>query len=211
MGICGALGLLLWGREVTSRHSHRISTSWTSATRLRDARSRPQRRLGALLGPLASIKMCVGIGLVEGARCALAISDFRFIGGTLGTVAGEKIRLIACEALAERLPLVSLVCSGGVRIQDGTLGLVQMAKSNAAVQKLLDAGMPHLSWLSARAGKRCMFGRLPPVAQCECLHPVIGVGASNLDVVPIGRWLRDDGSRRGCGVISNRLSCRKRE
>ncbi len=110
----------------------------------------------------ASGSMCVGIGLVEGARCALTISDFRFMGGTLGAVAGEKIRLIAGEAHAERLPLVSLVCSGGVRMQDGTLGLVQMAKSNAAVQKLLDAGLPHIVILA----DPCTGGALASYATC---------------------------------------------
>jgi len=88
--------------------------------------------------------LVTGVGTVGGAACALAVSDFRFMGGTLGAAAGEKLRLICELARARQLPLVSLVCSGGVRMQDGTLGLVQMAKTTAAVQDLMASGLPHI-------------------------------------------------------------------
>jgi acetyl-CoA carboxylase carboxyl transferase subunit beta len=90
----------------------------------------------------------VGIGKIEGRACALAVSDFRFFGGTLGAACGEKIRLLCEVARAEQLPLITLTCSGGARMQDGTLGLVQMAKTNAAIIGLLQQGIPYISILT---------------------------------------------------------------
>ena len=90
----------------------------------------------------------VGIGQIKGRACALAVSDFRFFGGSLGAACGEKIRLLCEVAQAERLPLIALTCSGGARMQDGTLGLVQMAKTNAAIMRLLRQGIPYISILT---------------------------------------------------------------
>ena len=90
----------------------------------------------------------VGVGEIDGIRAALAISDFRFFGGTLGAVAGEKLALIAQRAREEHLPLVTVTCSGGVRMQDGTLGLAQMAKTVVAMEGVMAAGLSCVSVLA---------------------------------------------------------------
>ena len=92
--------------------------------------------------------MRVGIGVMGDMRVAMALSDFRFLGGTLGAVAGEKLWLICQIAREEQLPLLSVTCSGGVRMQDGTLGLAQMAKSVAAVNLLIESNLPYVSILA---------------------------------------------------------------
>ncbi|HET6345649.1 MAG TPA: carboxyl transferase domain-containing protein, partial [Myxococcota bacterium] len=90
----------------------------------------------------------VGIGTIQDVRCAIAISDFRFFGGTLGAVAGEKLWRLCQLAREEHLPLVTVTCSGGVRMQDGTLGLAQMAKTVAAVHSVMESNLHYISILA---------------------------------------------------------------
>jgi acetyl-CoA carboxylase carboxyl transferase beta subunit len=78
----------------------------------------------------------------------LAVFDFRFVGGTLGAVAGERLARAAERAAGERRPLVVVTSSGGARMQEGSWALLQMAKVNAAVAALHDAAVPHLTVLS---------------------------------------------------------------
>jgi acetyl-CoA carboxylase carboxyl transferase subunit beta len=82
----------------------------------------------------------VGQGAIEGRGCQLAVMDFAFMGGSMGSVVGEKFSR-ACTAAAEReLPLVAVTASGGARMQEGILSLMQMPKTVCAVEDLHDAG-----------------------------------------------------------------------
>ncbi len=84
--------------------------------------------------------MLVGLGAIEGRPIVLAILDFVFMGGSMGEVVGEKFAL-ACElAAAEKRPLVCFTASGGARMHEGILSLMQMAKTCAALQSLSEAG-----------------------------------------------------------------------
>ena len=65
--------------------------------------------------------------------------DFGFMGGSMGAVVGEKVARAAEAALAERVPLVVVSASGGARMQEGTLALMQLAKTMAALERLRDA------------------------------------------------------------------------
>jgi acetyl-CoA carboxylase carboxyl transferase subunit beta len=87
----------------------------------------------------------IGAGCIEGARAALAALDFEFMGGSMGSVVGEKIARVAERAVAERLPLVVFSASGGARMQEGALSLMQLAKTSAAIARLHDARLPYLS------------------------------------------------------------------
>jgi acetyl-CoA carboxylase carboxyl transferase beta subunit len=78
----------------------------------------------------------------------LAAFDFRFVGGTLSIVAGERLARGMEQALASRLPYVLVTASGGARMQEGVLALMQMAKVNAAVGRLDSAGVPYFSVLT---------------------------------------------------------------
>ena len=70
-----------------------------------------------------------GTGTIAGTRVAMCVMDFAFMGGSMGTVVGEKVTRAAEHALAERLPLIVVSASGGARMQEGTLSLMQLAKT----------------------------------------------------------------------------------
>ena len=78
----------------------------------------------------------------------LGVMDFAFMGGSLGTGTGERICLAAEKAIAERRPLVICSASGGARMHEGILSLMQMAKTAAAIGRLKDAGLPFISVLT---------------------------------------------------------------
>jgi acetyl-CoA carboxylase carboxyl transferase subunit beta len=86
-----------------------------------------------------------GTGAIEGHRIAICGMDFAFMGGSMGSVVGEKVTRAAEFALDERVPLVTISASGGARMQEGTLALMQLAKTCAAVGRLHDDGVPFIS------------------------------------------------------------------
>jgi len=88
------------------------------------------------------------VGSVEGVPAVLASMEYRFIGGSMGSAVGEKITRAAERALAEKKPLVIISCSGGARMQEGILSLMQMAKISAAIARLRGAGLPFISILA---------------------------------------------------------------
>jgi acetyl-CoA carboxylase carboxyl transferase subunit beta len=81
-----------------------------------------------------------GLGAIEGRAVVVAVLDFSFLGGSMGEVVGEKIALAAELARLERRPLVLFVGSGGARMHEGIISLMQMAKTSAALAEFNDAG-----------------------------------------------------------------------
>ncbi|MEY2807232.1 MAG: acetyl-CoA carboxylase, carboxyltransferase subunit beta [Planctomycetia bacterium] len=81
-----------------------------------------------------------GLGAIHGRKVVLAVLDFSFLGGSMGEVVGEKIALAADLARRERVPLVIFTSSGGARMHEGMLSLLQMAKTSAALASLNEAG-----------------------------------------------------------------------
>ncbi|HYZ77570.1 MAG TPA: acetyl-CoA carboxylase carboxyltransferase subunit beta [Gaiellaceae bacterium] len=97
---------------------------------------------------LAEAEVSTGLGeaivtgqaAIEGLPCELAVMDFSFMGGSMGSVVGEKLSR-TCDAAAERrVPVVAVTASGGARMQEGILSLMQMPKTVCAVEDLHDAG-----------------------------------------------------------------------
>jgi acetyl-CoA carboxylase carboxyl transferase subunit beta len=86
-----------------------------------------------------------GIGTISGTRVCICVMDFAFMGGSMGSVVGEKVARAAEAALELRLPLIVVSASGGARMQEGTLALMQLAKTCAALGRLADAGVPYIS------------------------------------------------------------------
>ena len=84
----------------------------------------------------------VGIALIEGHPLVLGVSQFAFMGGSMGSVTGEKIAVGIEEAIRRRLPVVFFTTSGGARMQEGLMSLMQMAKTSAACARLAQAGLP---------------------------------------------------------------------
>jgi len=89
-----------------------------------------------------------GVGTLGGLRVVVCSMDFGFMGGSMGSVVGEKITRAAERALKERIPLVIVSCSGGARMQEGALSLMQMAKTSAALARLDEAAIPYISVLA---------------------------------------------------------------
>jgi acetyl-CoA carboxylase carboxyl transferase subunit beta len=90
----------------------------------------------------------VGLGRLEGIDVVAAAMDYEFIGGSMGVVVGEKITRAAERALTHRQPLLIVSCSGGARMMEGTLSLMQMAKISGALARLDRAGVPYVSILT---------------------------------------------------------------
>lgn len=80
-------------------------------------------------------------GTIDGQPLVLAVMDFEFLGGSLGAVAGDRIVMAAEAAIAERVPLLVTTASGGARMQEGAISLMQMAKTSAAFALLDEAGL----------------------------------------------------------------------
>ena len=89
-----------------------------------------------------------GEARIEGFPCVLAIMDFSFLGGSLASAAGERIARSILLAIETRHPLLILSQSGGARMFEGILSLMQMAKTNALLARLSDAGVPYISILT---------------------------------------------------------------
>ncbi|MBI4002498.1 MAG: acetyl-CoA carboxylase carboxyltransferase subunit beta [Nitrospira defluvii] len=92
--------------------------------------------------------MVIGQGAINGRKVVLCVFDFGFMGGSMGSVVGEKICRAVDRALEGRLPLILVTASGGARMQEGILSLMQMAKTSAAVAKLGEAKLPFVSILA---------------------------------------------------------------
>jgi len=81
-----------------------------------------------------------GFGKIEGFDVALGVMDFHFRGGTMGTVVGERITLLLEEARRRKVPCIVFTASGGARMEEGMLALMQMAKTTAAVARFMEDG-----------------------------------------------------------------------
>ncbi len=113
--------------------------------------------------------MVIGQGSIEGRGCELAVMDFAFMGGSMGSVVGEKFSR-ACDSAAERgVPLVTVTSSGGARMQEGILSLMQLPKTVCAVEDLHDAGQAVIVVMShpTTAGVLASFASLGDVLLAE--------------------------------------------
>src|SRR5438477_9676574 len=113
--------------------------------------------------------MVIGQALLDGKPCELAVMDFSFMGGSMGSVVGEKFSR-ACDSAAERgVPLVSVTASGGARMQEGILSLMQLPKTVCAVEDLHDAGQAMIVVMAhpTTAGVLASFASLGDVLLAE--------------------------------------------
>ncbi|MDA8793286.1 acetyl-CoA carboxylase, carboxyltransferase subunit beta [Bacteriovoracaceae bacterium] len=89
-----------------------------------------------------------GLGKIDGKKVAIAIMDFTFMGGSMGAVTGEKIAGTFDLGVENKCPVIVISCSGGARMQEGILSLMQMAKTSAARNRLKENGLPYISLLT---------------------------------------------------------------
>ena len=87
-------------------------------------------------------------GAIGGHQVMMSVMEYGFMGGSMGSAVGEKVTRSVERALDERISLVVISCSGGARMQEGALSLMQMAKISAALGKLHEAGVPYISILT---------------------------------------------------------------
>lgn len=148
-----------YDRELRSSDPLRFVDSKKYADRLAAAREE--------LGPGDAIR--IGTGRLEDHPVYLGAMDFRFIGGSMGSVVGEKIRRLGERATANRRPLVLVSASGGARMQEGIFSLMQMAKTAAALERVAEAGIPYISVLThpTTGGVTASFAMLGDVILAE--------------------------------------------
>jgi acetyl-CoA carboxylase carboxyl transferase subunit beta len=88
------------------------------------------------------------VGKIGGHPVVIGVMEYGFMGGSMGSVVGEKVTRCAERALRDRTPLIVVSCSGGARMQEGALSLMQMAKISAALAQMDDQGVPFISILT---------------------------------------------------------------
>lgn len=134
-----------------------------------DSRSYAERLEAAERATGLHDALIAGAAMVGGQPVVLAVMDFDFMGGSMGSVVGEKFARAADAALERRLPLVSVASSGGARMQEGVVALMQMAKTVAAVDELREAGRPFVSVLAhpTTGGVAASFAALGDVIIAE--------------------------------------------
>ena len=128
----------------TFRESQRsiVSLGLPSPSQTRRARGRRRPRTGLTEAAVT------GRGAIGGTPVILIALDFRFLGGAMGAVVGEKVSLAFELAARRRMPVVAVITSGGARIQDGVLSLMQMAKTSLAINGLHQQKLPFISVLT---------------------------------------------------------------
>lgn len=110
-----------------------------------------------------------GIATIEGHKLAAAVMDFDFMGGSMGSVVGEKVTRIIEKAIELRLPVLVITSSGGARMQESALSLMQMAKTSCAVSRLDDEGLLYINLLTEPTfgGVTASFGMLGDIIVAE--------------------------------------------
>ncbi|HSB79337.1 MAG TPA: acetyl-CoA carboxylase, carboxyltransferase subunit beta [Candidatus Methylomirabilis sp.] len=114
----------------------------------RDLKAYPERIKAAKKATGMEEALLSGTAMIGGHQVSLAVLEFGFMGGSMGSVVGEKVTRAIERALAERVPFIAVSCSGGARMQEGVLSLMQMAKTSAALGRLGRARLPYVSILT---------------------------------------------------------------
>jgi acetyl-CoA carboxylase carboxyl transferase subunit beta len=110
-----------------------------------------------------------GTGSIHGIPVSIAVMDFRFCGGSMGSAVGEKLTRTIEDALEKKIPCIIVSSSGGARMQEGIYSLMQMAKTSAALGRLSQAGLPYISILTqpTMGGVTASFATLGDVILAE--------------------------------------------
>ncbi len=110
-----------------------------------------------------------GLAKIKGHKLAAAIMDFDFMGGSMGSVVGEKVTRLIEKAIELRLPVLAITSSGGARMQESALSLMQMAKTSCAVSRLDDEGLLYINLLTEPTfgGVTASFGMLGDIIIAE--------------------------------------------
>jgi acetyl-CoA carboxylase carboxyl transferase subunit beta len=135
----------------------------------KDSKRYPDRIKESIKKTRLNDAVITGIGKINQREISFAVMEFGFIGGSMGSVVGEKIARTIERALERRIPLVIVSCSGGARMQEGILSLMQMAKTSALLAKLHKMNIPFVSVLTnpTTAGVMASYASLGDVIMAE--------------------------------------------
>ena len=150
--------------------------SFSSKTSYKQRIFRDQRRTGL------TEAIVTGTCTIGGSHAILIVLDFGFMGGTMGCVVGEKVALALEQAVKGKLPAIAVVTSGGARIQEGILSLMQMAKTSVAQGKLEEKGLPFISVLANTATGQA-FASIANLADIILAEPGAIVGLSPMRLI----------------------------
>ncbi len=147
------------GAELSAMDPLGFSDTAPYAQRLKESRKKTGEREAVV----------TGLGQMNGQRVALAVLDFGFMGGSMGSVVGEKVTLAIERGLKDELPVIIVSASGGARMQEGILSLFQMAKTSAALGRLKKARLPFISVVTdpTTGGVTASFAMLGDVIVAE--------------------------------------------
>ena len=120
----------------------------TDPLKFRDLKRYTDRLRDSQLKTKAEDALLVGFGAIEGHPLVIAAFNFAFMGGSMGTAVGEGLLAAADKAVAENAPLLVIPASGGARMQEGILSLMQMPRTVIAVERVREAGLPYMVLLT---------------------------------------------------------------
>ncbi len=126
------------GYDLTSKDPLNFKDNMSYKERLKESQKKANMKEAAIAGSAS----------VGGYPVILIALDFSFMGGSMGSVVGEKFTIATEKALEEDLPLIAAISSGGARMQEGILSLMQMAKTSAAIARFKENSMPYISILA---------------------------------------------------------------
>ena len=126
------------GEDMESKDPINFKDQITYRERLKDSHKKTRNKDAATAGKV----------LIQSRPVMLVVLDFAFMGGSMGSVVGEKFVMAAEKAYNEELPLISVSSSGGARMHEGIISLMQMAKTSASISRLQEKRMPYISILA---------------------------------------------------------------
>ncbi len=134
-----------------------------------DSKAYPDRITAAVAKVGRKDALLSGTGEIDGMAVSLAVMDFRFIGGSMGSVVGEKISRAGRVALEKGIPFIVVTASGGARMQEGIFSLMQMSKTSTVLAQLHEKGIPYIAILTdpTTGGVTASFAMLGDVNLAE--------------------------------------------
>ena len=137
--------------------------------KFKDSKRYPDRIRDSIKKTEVNDAIITGIGQISEMKISFGVMEFGFIGGSMGSVVGEKVARCIERSLQHKIPLVIVSCSGGARMQEGILSLMQMAKASALLAKLHQQKIPYISVLTnpTTAGAMASYASLGDVIIAE--------------------------------------------
>ena len=157
----------LMDQESFKEYDQQLTSS--DPLKFRDTKKYKDRIKSSVKKGLSNDAVITGAGTIEGLQVQLCVFDFSFMGGSMGSVVGEKITRGIERAMENKSALIIASCSGGARMQEGIFSLMQMAKTSAALKKLSNQKIPYISLLTdpTMGGVSASFSMLGDIILAE--------------------------------------------